>query len=92
MPDQPDRLLCLIDAEIAARLSGTEGLRTLSDRELIAQLANQAKELGIEIDLSYRLGESPEAGRGGARGLCEGPEIRATVSTDTPVSVPRMRG
>jgi hypothetical protein len=28
----------------------------LSDAELIAQLSNQARELGIEIDLSYRLG------------------------------------
>lgn len=28
----------------------------LSDAELITQLAQQAKELGIEIDLSYRLG------------------------------------
>jgi hypothetical protein len=28
----------------------------LSDAELIAQLAQQAKDLGIEIDLSYRLG------------------------------------
>jgi hypothetical protein len=30
----------------------------LSDAELIAQLAQQAKDLGIEIDLSYRLGGS----------------------------------
>ena len=28
----------------------------LSDAELIAQLSNQAREFGIEIDLSYRLG------------------------------------
>jgi hypothetical protein len=28
----------------------------LTDAELIAQLSNQARELGIEIDLSYRLG------------------------------------
>jgi hypothetical protein len=32
------------------------GVQRLSDAELITQLANQAKELGIEIDLSYRLG------------------------------------
>jgi hypothetical protein len=30
-------------------------VRRLSDAELVAQLAQQAKELGIEIDLSYRL-------------------------------------
>ena len=28
----------------------------LSDAELIAQLANQARELGVEIDLNYRFG------------------------------------
>ena len=33
-------------------------LRRLSDAELIAQLAQQAKELGIEIDLNYRMGNS----------------------------------
>ena len=32
------------------------GVQKLSDAELITQLANQAKELGIEIDLSYILG------------------------------------
>jgi len=31
-------------------------VQKLSDAELITQLANQAKELGIEIDLSYILG------------------------------------
>ena len=51
-----DRLLDLIDAAIAERLSGVKGLQRLSDSELITQLANQAKELGIEIDLSYILG------------------------------------
>jgi hypothetical protein len=30
----------------------------LSDAELVTQLANQAKELGIEIDLSYRPGSN----------------------------------
>jgi hypothetical protein len=64
-----DRLLDLIDAAIAERLSGVEGLQRLSDSELITQLANQAKELGIEIDLSCRLGDSPEPGRDRARGL-----------------------
>jgi hypothetical protein len=72
--------------------SEDNSVQKLSDAELITQLANQAKELGIEIDLSYRLGDSPEAGGGRARGLYEGPEIRATVSTDTPLSVPRVRG
>jgi hypothetical protein len=33
-------------------------LRRLTDAELIAQLAQQAKELGIEIDLNYRMGNS----------------------------------
>ena len=40
-------------------VTGTGGdgeVARLSDAELIAQLANQARELGIEIDLSYRLG------------------------------------
>lgn len=31
-------------------------LGRLSDAELVAQLANQAKELGIEVDLTYRFG------------------------------------
>ncbi len=31
-------------------------LSRLSDQELVAQLANQARELGVEIDLSYRFG------------------------------------
>jgi hypothetical protein len=30
-------------------------LSRLSDAELVAQLAEQAKELGIEIDLNYRI-------------------------------------
>jgi hypothetical protein len=37
--------------------SEDNGVQRLSDAELITQLANQAKELGIEIDLSYRLGK-----------------------------------
>jgi hypothetical protein len=35
----------------------TNPVQRMSDAELITQLANQAKELGIEIDLSYRLGD-----------------------------------
>ena len=31
-------------------------LSRLSDQELVARLANQARELGVEIDLSYRFG------------------------------------
>ena len=33
----------------------------LSDQELIATLAQQARELGIEIDLNYRFAEQPPA-------------------------------
>ena len=37
--------------------AGSDGeVVRLTDAELIAQLSNQARELGIEIDLSYRLG------------------------------------
>jgi hypothetical protein len=31
-------------------------LARLTDQELVAQLANQARELGIEVDLTYRFG------------------------------------
>jgi hypothetical protein len=41
---------------MGAQASEDNGVQRLSDAELITQLANQAKELGIEIDLSYRLG------------------------------------
>jgi hypothetical protein len=50
MPD--DRLLNLINAEIESRLAGVEGLEQLSDVELLRLLADECKELGIEIDLS----------------------------------------
>jgi hypothetical protein len=60
MPDQPDRLLCLIDQAIRERLSGVEGLRQLSDVELLKLLTAEAKELGIELDLSCRLESSNE--------------------------------
>jgi hypothetical protein len=43
---------------MGAQASEDNGVQRLSDAELITQLANQAKELGIEIDLSYRLGSS----------------------------------
>jgi len=33
----------------------------LSDAELIQQLADQAKELGIEIDLNYRFAQPPKS-------------------------------
>jgi hypothetical protein len=32
----------------------------LSDAELVQQLADQAKELGIEIDVNYRFAEKSE--------------------------------
>jgi hypothetical protein len=41
---------------IGTQASEENGVQRLSDAELITQLANQAKELGIEIDLSYILG------------------------------------
>jgi hypothetical protein len=41
---------------MGAQASEDTGVQRLSDAELITQLANQAKELGIEIDLSYILG------------------------------------
>jgi hypothetical protein len=41
---------------MGAQASEDNGVQRLSDAELITQLADQAKELGIEIDLSYRLG------------------------------------
>jgi hypothetical protein len=41
---------------MGAQGPAANGVQRLSDAELITQLANQAKELGIEIDLSYRLG------------------------------------
>ena len=45
-------------------LSAKEGARDvtqLSDAELISTLAAQAKELGIEIDLSYSFAQQPSA-------------------------------
>ena len=41
---------------IGPAVRGYDDMRRLSDAELIAQLAEQAEELGIQIDLSYRLG------------------------------------
>jgi hypothetical protein len=41
---------------IGPAVRGDDDVRRLSDAELIAQLAQQAEELGIQIDLSYRLG------------------------------------
>ena len=43
---------------IAIASGGGDGeLSRLSDAELVAELARQAKELGVEIDLSYRIGQ-----------------------------------
>jgi len=41
---------------IGPAVRGDEDVRRLSDADLIAQLVQQADELGIQIDLSYRLG------------------------------------
>jgi hypothetical protein len=40
-----------------AAIREDDGLPRLSDAELVAQLASQARELGIQIDLSYRFGD-----------------------------------
>jgi hypothetical protein len=45
---------------MGAQASEDNGVQRLSDAELITLITNQAKELGIEIDLSYRLGSSNE--------------------------------
>jgi hypothetical protein len=53
---------------IGRPVSATDVSR-LSDAELLAQLASQAKELGIEIDLNYRFlqrGEPKPEDEGGA--------------------------
>ncbi len=41
------------------RPSDKADLSSLSDAELVAQLADQAKQLGIEIDLNYRFLQQP---------------------------------
>jgi hypothetical protein len=46
----------LLGIGVVAGAGGDGEVARLSDAELIAQLSNQARELGIEIDLSYRLG------------------------------------
>jgi hypothetical protein len=43
------------------RPSDKVDLSRLSDAELVAQLADQAKQLGIEIDLNYRFLKRDEA-------------------------------
>ena len=43
------------------RPSDKADLSRLSDAELVAQLADQAKQLGIEIDLNYRFLKRDEA-------------------------------
>ena len=45
---------------LGARAEAPDATR-LSDAELIAQLAQQAKELGIEIDLNYSFAQQPAA-------------------------------
>ena len=44
------------------RPSDKADLSRLSDAELVAQLADQAKQLGIEIDLNYRFLKRDETG------------------------------
>ena len=41
------------------RYDGRQDVSRLSDAELVAQLADQAKQLGIEIDLNYRFLQRP---------------------------------
>jgi hypothetical protein len=41
------------------RPSDKTDVSRLSDAELMAQLADQAKQLGIEIDLNYRFVQQP---------------------------------
>jgi hypothetical protein len=45
---------------LSAKTDATD-VSKLSDQELIAQLARQARELNIEIDLSYSFGQQPPA-------------------------------
>jgi hypothetical protein len=45
---------------IGAKERETSDVSRLSDAELIQQLADQAKELGIEIDLNYSFAQSPK--------------------------------
>ena len=46
------------DAQYGGQKEGEQtDLSRLSDAELIQRLADQAKELGIEIDLNYRFAE-----------------------------------
>ena len=44
------------------RPSDKTDVSRLSDAELVAQLAEQAKQLGIEIDLNYRFLKRDETG------------------------------
>ena len=46
----------LLGIGVVTGAGGDGEVARLSDAELIAQLSDQARELGIEIDLSYRLG------------------------------------
>jgi hypothetical protein len=48
------------------RPSDKADLSRLSDAELVAQLADQAKQLGIEIDLNYRFLKRDETGGRGS--------------------------
>jgi len=53
----------------------------LSDAELIAQLADQAKQLGITIDLNYRFAQQPLATASDGQ---DDPVIDVENESDTP--------
>jgi hypothetical protein len=46
---------------LGAKERETSDVSRLSDAELTQQLADQAKELGIEIDLNYSFAQQPAA-------------------------------
>src|SRR5262245_66588230 len=48
---------------ISAKERETSDVSRLTDAELIQQLADQAKELGIEIDLNYRFAQQQKDGQ-----------------------------
>jgi len=45
---------------LGAKERETGDVSRLSDAELVEQLADQAKRLGIEIDLNYSFAQSPK--------------------------------
>jgi hypothetical protein len=61
----------------------TSDISKLSDAELTQQLADQAKELGIEIDLNYRFAQQPTDGAD----KTDGPGGKVIDETAQPVAV-----